>query len=532
MITYPCPGCKARLDVPSDAVGRPIDCPDCGVISTVPGPLEPIPEEIVEVDDDIRFYCPVCRKSYRTRSNQAGKKSKCGQCHTGLVIPLALSSEEIPAKLEHASTQRDAAQPVPAAPPRSLRQPIPSSPRSKSHQEEADEDDDDLRDARSAYRNRSARKRLLAKLSICLALAVVAFFSCRAAWNHVRSIRERQQQDAVETARAEEIKKQRRVDTAIPITPLPARQPQPAPREKPPIVVPYEPIKPEPARPKPVEPEPPPPAKVEKPAPPILEKPPAPLEPQPKPKIVPRDDGELQDQLAEITRKLKHKDAKVRLKAVEALEALGKKGAPSSKELCDALMDPNGPVATKALTALESVRPDLYKPLSTLLLDKSIYRRAEAVAKLEELGKDARPVSGLLVNSLKHSANENDYGQPDVVPASIFKAFKKIKPEDSGTIATMKGLASPETLALGHRYHALDFLVSWADDDEERRGELIPLIASGLDNSFLLISCINVAGKYGKLSKGMLPKLKQLKLSDTKEVREAAIAAVEKIEGK
>lgn len=522
MITYPCPGCKARLDVPSDAVGRPIDCPDCGVISTVPGPLEPIPEEIVEVDDDIRFYCPVCRKSYRTRSNQAGKKSKCGQCQTVLVIPLALSSEEIPAKLEHALSQ-STPRPTPAAPPRSLRQPIPSSPRSKSHQEEADEDDDDLRDARSAYRNRSARKRLLAKLSICLVLAVVAFFSCRAAWNHVRSIRERQQQDSVETARAEEIKKQRRLNTANPSTPLPARQPQPAPREKPPIVVPNEPIKPEPARPKLNEPEPPPPGKEEKPVPP---------EPQPKPKIVPRDDGELQDQLAEITRKLKHKDAKVRLKAVEALEAMGKKGTPCSKELCDALMDPNGPVATKALTALESVRPDLYKPLSTLLLDKSIYRRAEAVAKLEELGKDARPVSGLLVNSLKHSANENDYGQPDVVPASIFKAFKKIKPEDSGTIATMKGLASPETLALGHRYHALDFLISWADDDEERRGEVIPLVASGLDNEQLAIVCINVAGKYGKLSKGMLPKLKQLKLSDTKEVREAATTAVEKIEGK
>ena len=441
------------------------------------------------------------------------------------------SVAQIPAKLEHATSQ-STPHPTPAAAPRSLRQPIPSSPRSKSHQEEADEDDDDLRDARSAYRNRTARKRLLTKLSICLVLAVVAFFSCRAAWNHVRSIRERQHQDAAETVRAEEIKKQRRVDAAIPITPLPARQPQPAPRVKLPIAVPNEPRKPEPARPQPVEPEPPPLAKVDMPAPPIVEKPPAPPEPQPKPKIVPRDDGELQNQLAEITRSLKHKDAKVRLKAVEALEALGKKGAPSSKELCDALMDPNGPVATKALTALESVRPDFYKPLSTLLLDKSIYRRAEAVAKLEELGKDARPTAGVLVNFLRHSANENDYGQPDVVPASIFKAFKKIKPEDTGTIATMKGLASPETLALGHRYHALDFLISWADDDEERRGEVIPLIASGLDNDQLVISCINVAGRYGKHSKDMLPKLKQLKLSDTKEVREAATTAVEKIEGK
>ena len=77
---------------------------------------------------------------------------------------------------------------------------------------------------------------------------------------------------------------------------------------------------------------------------------------------------------------------------------------------------------------------------------------------------------------------------------------------------------------------ALQWLVAWAGDDEARRKEVLPFVKAGIARPGAeAIQYIKVAGQYKVLSKGMLPALKKLKLSNMAAVRDAAAEAVEAI---
>jgi hypothetical protein len=80
------------------------------------------------------------------------------------------------------------------------------------------------------------------------------------------------------------------------------------------------------------------------------------------------------------------------------------------------------------------------------------------------------------------------------------------------------------------RREALTWLLKWAEDKEERRKELVPVVKAGLKDHPTSVPFIEAAGKLGPAAKDLLPTLKPLKLSKNATVRGAADRAVAAIE--
>jgi hypothetical protein len=244
--------------------------------------------------------------------------------------------------------------------------------------------------------------------------------------------------------------------------------------------------------------------------------------------------------LAALVKKLKDPKAKVRLESVEEIGKMGEGAAEAAKPLCDALLDRSPQVAEAALKALEEVRPDLYKPLSTMLLDIDGTKHEKAIAELGLMDKDATPVLNLLHIRLRRELADGflPSGGFTSIQKDLFHAIRRIDPDDGLTISHYKAIAAPGTQNVFARQASLVALRVWAGDDEKRRKELIPLAIAGLasDDSVFLVTgslqsyCIEMLADYGPLAKSALPALKKLKLNSLAEVREAATKAVDKIE--
>src|SRR5262245_49446840 len=169
-----------------------------------------------------------------------------------------------------------------------------------------------------------------------------------------------------------------------------------------------------------------------------------------------------------LARDLKAKDTQTKLKAAEELGKLGPKAADAAKELCDAALDPNAEVAQAALFALATVRPDIFKPLRTLLRDKIERNRVGAAKELGELGSEAEPATYVLVKTLTASLAKDVKGRKGVDPVDdqLFAALLKIGPEDAESIKLLKGVAGPGTALVPYRLRALEVLMDWAVGDE------------------------------------------------------------------
>lgn len=486
LIRYTCLLCGTALESLPESAGRVVECPDCGGESTVPHP-KPIPP-------------PVARR---------------------------------------------ASPPVPAA--------------------DLDDDDDPLA-ARREERSAKARMRTQLVLLFGGFLATAAVVAVA-----VLAFQNKQQRHALELAAAEKATKAEPKPAPAPKPPPPPR-PRTAPTPKSAPFIPLKDITEEeeavaiPPRPEPVQPvvgprkkspyfdaplplgvnagDPPP---GFDPVPPVAPPPkpaePVAAEPQPPAKkdaIPPKAENA---ELAKLAKNLKARDPKTRLKAIEDAGKMGDGAKSLATELCDLILDANGACSTAALVALETVRPDLYKPLAKLLLDKNERVKLIGIQELTALGKRALPTVRVLLNVLRQNLNEHPQSQYALSP-QVFEALKAMPADDAETLNLMRSIATPggiKTILAGfgkkpsssanaQRHAALDYLALWAGTTELRQRAIIPLLVSGFDNEVTVIGCVTLVGKYGRVSKDVLPTLKQLKLSSDIAVREAATKAVEAIE--
>jgi hypothetical protein len=249
-------------------------------------------------------------------------------------------------------------------------------------------------------------------------------------------------------------------------------------------------------------------------------------------------------ELDKLAKDIRAKDANVRLRAIVAAGEKGAKAKGLARELCDAVLDKNAKCAAAAVLALETVRPDLYKPVVKMAVDPDGDVKAEGVRQLAALGDAGQPAIRVLHELIKtHLADKPDVGS-DKLPGVGYAALRALKATDPETITLLKTLATREGLStyLGatatrvtpavdyHRQVAIELLADWAGRDEERRKSLLPIIRSGFDNNVTVLDAVRLAGAYGRLSKDLVPALKRLKVSETAEVREAAGRAIEAIE--
>jgi len=241
----------------------------------------------------------------------------------------------------------------------------------------------------------------------------------------------------------------------------------------------------------------------------------------------------IADDLDRLAKDLKSKDAKVRMRAVEAIEEKGEAAAPIARNLCDAILDRDARIGKAALLAIEKVSPKLYAPLTAFLLNEA-GKQYLGVEEMTKLKGEASPAIGVLIARYASSTSKEQ----------ILAALEIIGPEDQSVVKFFKSfsLQSPESddwTIWFHRNRGVTFLVKWAGEDEKKRKEVYPYLKfaftsmakmKGKNEASSPVKCIELLGEYGALSKELLPAIKTLKLSDDMAIRKAASESVKKIE--
>lgn len=241
-------------------------------------------------------------------------------------------------------------------------------------------------------------------------------------------------------------------------------------------------------------------------------------------------------ELDKLINDLKAKDVKTRIKAANDLNAMGEDAATATPALCQALLDVSPKVQEAALVAIEKVRPDLYKPLSQIVLDKSRYRNAtlQAVIALGKMREKASPTVPIILLLLKQEAanlrNHRDFTVDITTQLFIecMSALSSIEAKDDETIKTISNLAGPTFKGSFVRVAALEEFKRFTSDNEKLKKQYYLLCKGALDDCSTM--AIYLLGELRADAKDALPILKKLKLSNDEAIRDAANNAVNKIE--
>jgi len=241
---------------------------------------------------------------------------------------------------------------------------------------------------------------------------------------------------------------------------------------------------------------------------------------------------------------------KNRIKATHAIGKLGKSAAPAAETLCMSICESNEEIRNSALEALEQVRPDLYTHLFIVVIDAKKENVAKAIEKLGEMGANAKPalVALLLrIDRYGYEPGTNLFGYPLEINskgetfATTFDAIKRISGADSPEVlAFFSERASPSPInefALHNtprleRVKAVKYLLSWAGKNVSRRKEVTPYLLAVFEDALFPEFWIDQVADYGALCKNAIPGLKKLKFNPDEKIRNAAAAAITKIESK
>lgn len=227
------------------------------------------------------------------------------------------------------------------------------------------------------------------------------------------------------------------------------------------------------------------------------------------------------DKVPELVKALKSKNQLERLRAAEDLGTLGAAARPARKALCEVLVG-GGPVKVRqaAGDALAKIDPRLHGLAVTILVDERIENRLEAIGKAAEYKGLSEPL----------------------VP--VFLWFKDRFPAHAAlAVAAVAAVAqdqhyTPALLAywLGHDPSPDVRLVSARHLGYVRHaGDGVDALAKSLRGDPIRAVREQAAislGELGPDAKAALPALKAARQDGCLEVREAALAALARVEGK
>ena len=242
----------------------------------------------------------------------------------------------------------------------------------------------------------------------------------------------------------------------------------------------------------------------------------------------PNSGTEIQDpKVAARAKSLKARDPKARAKAATDLGAMGETAAEAARPLCDATLDPFPAVARASLLALEQVRPDLYKPVSDLVLDRDGGVHLRAIVAIGGLGEAGQPAVGLVIAKanaeLTRARRNNAFSLP--ATAAALTAIRQMRLADDEAGRYLRSLTAPG-LPVNLRLEAGRMLCDWCGDDADRRTAVFPLLRVWVTDPALQVPAIELVAGFGPHAKPFVPQLRVLKLSNTAAVRDAAERAL------
>ena len=226
---------------------------------------------------------------------------------------------------------------------------------------------------------------------------------------------------------------------------------------------------------------------------------------------------------------------------------LGAAAKPAARALCLAATDDNVAIREAALEALEKVQPALAKLVTALVVDPHCSTNYElGIANMGDVASPAIPVL------IWHAKQKPDFGRQGTDYAADVTALAKIGPTDPEAVrAIIDHAQSP--VAWTYRpddfYEELAALTAFGELAQNRgrlRQDIVACLVKVLarvadpkdasrhagfgSNNQPLFAGLQSIVKYGPDAKEAIPLLKKLKFDEDFTVREAAGAALERIE--
>jgi HEAT repeat protein len=242
--------------------------------------------------------------------------------------------------------------------------------------------------------------------------------------------------------------------------------------------------------------------------------------------------GRAGGQLAELLKRLKDKSPAARQKACEAIGALGAAGAEGSEALILALGDRSPAVQQAALDALEKVNPTLHRPVLTLLVDRNDGAKVEAMRQIGRMRADGKPAVPLLVRYC---------GMTGVPAAHLFRlrAFEALKEIDPGgreyALLLLQAIPVSRAVPAGLegtlvRRKAIGFAMELVRDKRLGAAQLVRPLVVAMNDPACRIQAIDALGELGAAAREAVPVLTALKRDPDMATRDAAAAALKKIQ--
>ncbi|MGL6097336.1 MAG: hypothetical protein ACRC7O_16245 [Fimbriiglobus sp.] len=242
-------------------------------------------------------------------------------------------------------------------------------------------------------------------------------------------------------------------------------------------------------------------------------------------------DKDPAEEIDRLVKMLKDPDSTRQIYAIKKLGGMGPDAHAAARPLFEVTLNPKFRTNhTPALQAIEKISPKAYEVGRTLILDDSWFDRADALKDLEALPEADRAALFPVVIKAYRFERLRSRGR-SLVLADIVRTLAIVYPTEPETRdAFLESITytGPQFAASGSRRAALGLLDKVELDKKVLYKALVSALADPDLGSGVL--AVKALGDLGADAKASLPTLKKLKFHKEKLVRDAADAAVAKIE--
>lgn len=232
-----------------------------------------------------------------------------------------------------------------------------------------------------------------------------------------------------------------------------------------------------------------------------------------------------------VAKGLSAKEPEERVRCLLKLQAFGTDAEAVGELVIEALQDKEGAVRSAAEAALDKISPKVSPHVVALVRGPKSERRAAIVA-LAELGLHARMAVPLLLQQ-----HENTFlwggGNPKAGRyfEDLFPLIRRIDPKHPLlAAAVLNGVAAPNPKREREVRDKRRAALAQLPNIEAKTAAKVEALVAALGDESTAVEVIKALESYGPDASPALPKLRQLKQHTTSAIRDAAIAALAKLE--